>query len=76
MGIGAGNHHVAGLDRLAQGLEHRAGKFRQFVEKQHAVMREADLARLGATAAALRESVRAKLDIARPGYDAVADDGR
>ncbi len=33
-------------------------------------------ARLGATAAALRESVRAKLDIARPGYDAVADDGR
>ena len=39
------------------------------------LLREHD-ARLGATAAALRESVRAKLDIARPGYDAVADDGR
>jgi Domain of unknown function (DUF6285) len=32
--------------------------------------------RLASTAQALRASVRAKLDIARPGYDAVADDGR
>lgn len=32
--------------------------------------------RLPEMALVLRESVRAKLNVARPGYDAVADDGR
>ena len=45
MGIGARDADRAGLERLAQRIEHRALEFGQFVEEQHAEMREADLAR-------------------------------
>lgn len=44
--IGARNADRTGLERLAQRIEHRALKFREFVEEQHAEMREAHLARL------------------------------
>lgn len=40
------DRHLAGFERLAQGIEHRALKLRQLVEKQHAEMRQTDLARL------------------------------
>ena len=52
MGIGAGDDDLAGLDRLAQGFQHRAREFGEFVHEQHAVMGQADLARLRALAAA------------------------
>ena len=38
MGVGARDDHVAGLDRLAQGLEDGAGELRQLVEEEDAVM--------------------------------------
>ena len=41
-GIGAGDHRLAALERLAQAVEHRRGEFRQLVEEQHAVMGQAD----------------------------------
>ena len=44
--IGACDADRPGLERLAQRIEHRALKFRELVEEQHAEMREADLARL------------------------------
>jgi hypothetical protein len=50
MGIGAGDHDRAGLDRLAQRVEHGAGKFGEFVEEEDAVVGKADLARLRAPA--------------------------
>ena len=50
MGIGARHHDLAGFDRLAQGFQHRAREFGEFVQEQHAVMRQADLARFGALA--------------------------
>ena len=40
MVIGAGHHHLAGLHRLTQGLQHRALELRQLIEKQDAVMGE------------------------------------
>ena len=45
VGVGAGDADVAGLERLAQRIEHRPLEFGQFVEEQDAEMREADLAR-------------------------------
>ena len=45
VGVGAGDVDLAGLERLAQRIEHRALEFGQFVEEQHAEMGEADLAR-------------------------------
>ena len=45
MGVGAGDADAAGLERLAQRIEHRPLEFGQLVEEQHAQMREADLAR-------------------------------
>ena len=42
----------AGLERLAQHLEHAPIPFRQLVEEQHAVMRERDLAGARIAAAA------------------------
>jgi hypothetical protein len=48
MRIGARDHTFAGFDRLAQGFQNGAGKFGKFVQKQHAVVGQADLARLGA----------------------------
>jgi hypothetical protein len=44
VGVGAGDLDLAGLERLAQRIEHRALEFGQFVEEQHAEMGEADLA--------------------------------
>ena len=43
--VGTGDADVAGFQRLAQRIEHRTLEFRQFVEEQHAKMRQADLAR-------------------------------
>ncbi len=45
--IGAGDGDFAGLERLAQAVEHLRLKFRQFVEEQHALMGERNLARPG-----------------------------
>src|SRR5258708_11967930 len=39
----AGNGDSPGFDRLAQGFEHVTVEFRQFVQKQHSVMRERNL---------------------------------
>ncbi len=52
MAVGAGDADPAGFERLAQRLQRGAAEFRQFVEKQHALMRQADLAGPGAQAAA------------------------
>jgi len=41
----ARNRDDAGLERFAQALEHAAVELGQLVEKQHAAMREAHLAR-------------------------------
>ena len=50
--VGARDRDFAGLERLAQRIEHLRLELRQFVEKQHAVMRERDFARPRAQAAA------------------------
>ncbi len=50
--IGPRNRNLAGLERLAQRVEHLRLEFRQLVEKQHAVMGERDFARPHAQAAA------------------------
>jgi len=52
MGHGAGHRGAPGFHRLAQGFQRLFGKFRQFIEKQHAAMREGDLPGAGALAAA------------------------
>ena len=41
---GAGDGDVAGFEGLAQGFEHAAVEFGEFVEEQHAVVRQADFA--------------------------------
>ena len=38
--VGARDHRLAGLERLAQRIEHLRVEFRQLVEKQHAEMGE------------------------------------
>ncbi len=43
--VGARDRDLAGLERLAQRVERLRLEFRQFVEEQHAVVRERDLAR-------------------------------
>ena len=50
--IGAHDRDLAGLQRLAQRIEHLRLEFRQLVEKQHAVMGERDFARPRMQAAA------------------------
>ena len=50
--IGAGHRDLAVLQRLAQRIQHARIELRQFVEEQHALMRQRDLAGLGAHAAA------------------------
>ena len=45
VGIGTRHADLAGLERLAQRIEHRALEFGKLVEEQHAEMRQADLAR-------------------------------
>ena len=44
MAVGARHADASGFERLAQRIEHRALEFRKLVEKQHAEVREADLA--------------------------------
>jgi hypothetical protein len=43
--VGAGDRHFASFHRLAQAVERLRIEFRQFVEEQHAMMGERDLAR-------------------------------
>ncbi len=50
--IGARDRDLAGLERLAQRIEHLRLELGKLVEKQHAMMRERDLARPRAQAAA------------------------
>ena len=52
----AGNRHFAVLERLAQHVQHMAVEFRQFIQKQHAVVRQADFSRPAASS--LRRSGR------------------
>ena len=52
MMIGARNDRAARLQRLAQGFQRAALEFRQFIEKQNAVMGERNFARLRPHAAA------------------------
>jgi hypothetical protein len=42
--VGARDDRLPGLERLAQGVEHARLELGQLVEKQHAEVREADLA--------------------------------
>ena len=46
------------LERLAQHLEHAAAELRHLVEKEHAVMRQADLAGPGVLPAADERDIR------------------
>ncbi len=50
--IGARHRDLAVFQRLAQRIQHPRIELRQFVEKQHALMRQRDFAGLGAHAAA------------------------
>ena len=50
--IGAGERDLAVLERLAQRIQHARIELRQFVEEQHALMRQLNLAGFGADAAA------------------------
>ena len=50
--IGARHRDLAVLQRLAQRIQHPRIELRQFVEEQHALMRQRDFAGLGAHAAA------------------------
>jgi hypothetical protein len=50
--VGARDRDLAALERLAQRIERLRRKLRQFVEEEHAVMRERDLARPRAQPAA------------------------
>ena len=52
MPVGAGDADPAGFERLAQRFERGTVEFGQFVEKQHTLMGERDLARPCAHAAA------------------------
>ena len=47
MGIGSGDHHLSGLQRLAQTVEGLNTKFRQFVKEQDAIMGQRHLTGLG-----------------------------
>ena len=48
--FGASDQHLTALQRLPQLIQHRATKFRQLIEKQHAVMGQGELTRPGAKA--------------------------
>ena len=50
--VGARDGDAPCLERLAKGFEDRAAEFRQFVEEQHALVGERDLARPRMRAAA------------------------
>ena len=57
LGVDAGDGHEAVLQRLAQRLQHVPAILRQLVQKQHAVVRLADLAGQGVVAAAHQRGV-------------------
>ena len=59
--IGARDDGAARFERLAQGFERRALKFRQFVEKQYAVVRQRNFSGLGAHAAADKRGERGRM---------------
>ena len=50
--VGAGDRHLAVLKRLPQRVQHARVELGQFVEEQHALVRQRNLAGLGANAAA------------------------
>ena len=52
MGIGPRDHRASALQRLAQRLQRAAGEFRQLIQKQHALVSQRNLARLGPYTAA------------------------
>ena len=52
MVIGASDHNLAGLERLAQRIKHRFGEFGELVEKQDTTMGEGNLTRASPRAAA------------------------
>ena len=52
MVVGAGDHDLARLDRLAQGFQHSARKLGKLVHEQHAIVGQRHLPRFGATPAA------------------------
>ncbi|MNJ41323.1 hypothetical protein D3C77_362420 [compost metagenome] len=52
MGVGPRHHDLAGLERLAQAIQRLRRIFGQFVEEQHAVVRQGSLARPGLEPAA------------------------
>ena len=45
MRVGAGDECFTCFQRLGQAVEHGAGEFWQFIQKQHAIMRQTDLSR-------------------------------
>ena len=49
MRIGTCHHDLASFNRLAQGFQHISGKLGEFIQEQHAIMRQADFAGLRAT---------------------------
>jgi hypothetical protein len=59
--VGARDQHVAGFERPTQSVQCLCGKFRQLVQEEHALMREADFARLGADAAANKRGHRRRM---------------
>ena len=63
--VGARDHAVARLQRLAQRIECLRGEFRHFVEEQQAVMRKRHFARPRAQAAANHRRHRGPNDAAR-----------
>lgn len=74
-----GEERDAWLLETESGRRHLAepGEFRALREEVARAIRAGDFDdRWGEAVAVLRESVRAKLAVANPGYDAVADDGR
>ena len=77
MGVGAGDDHLPGFDRLAQGFQHGPREFRQFVEEQDAVMGKRDFPRFRAAPTADdRGHGRRMMRVAkraRPGNSAFVD---
>ena len=74
----ARDHDMPGLQRLAQHFQHLVIKLGQLVEKQHAAMRQRDLARLGGGAAAHQRHTRGRMMRAakRPAAERLGIEGR
>jgi hypothetical protein len=74
-----GDDRDAWLVETESGRRHLAdgGEFRALQQEVARAIRAGDLDdRFGEAVDVLRESVRAKLAVAHPGYDGLADDGR